>query len=155
MKREVLVCDHQSTVPVPPAWLVALEEAGVKAAGCIEKRHFRGGHPPLAELETVEVALVNDEESDRVHRDFMGIEGATDVITFEHGEIVIGVEVAKRQAAEYGEPELRELCRYLVHGLLHLGGHEDESDEDRAAMEAVQEELVTELWPEVERRAGA
>ena len=76
-------------------------------------------------LATLEVALVDDATSDRVHRDFMNIEGPTDVITFHHGEIVIGAEVAQRQAAEYGEPLAREILRYLVHGLLHLAGHED------------------------------
>ncbi|MBB5353818.1 rRNA maturation RNase YbeY [Haloferula luteola] len=152
MKREVLVCDHQSTIPVPHGWLVVLETAGVKAASEIETRFVTGDASPLVELKEVDVALVDDAESSRVHRDFMGIDGATDVITFEHGEIVIGVEVAKRQAAEYGEPELRELLRYLVHGLLHLAGHEDESDEDRVVMEEAQETLVRELWPEVEER---
>lgn len=149
MKHEVLVCDHQSAVPVLPAWLVALETAGKAAANRISDQYLAVADAPLAELETVEVALVDDDTSDRVHRDFMGIDGATDVITFEHGEIVIGVEVAKRQAADYGEPELRELLRYLVHGLLHLGGHEDECDDDRAAMEKVQEALVAEFWPDV------
>ena len=55
--------------------------------------------PPTAirrcfHLATLEVALVDDATSDRVHRDFMDIEGPTDVITFHHGEIVIGAEVA-------------------------------------------------------------
>ena len=154
MKREIFVCDHQSTVPVPPTWLVALEEAGVKAARTIESEHLLAADSPLVTLQEVDVALVDDSESDRVHRDFMGIDGPTDVITFEHGEIVIGVEVAKRQAADYGEPELRELLRYVIHGLLHLGGHEDENPTDREKMEAAQEALVSALWPEVEKRGA-
>ncbi|MEM9238316.1 MAG: rRNA maturation RNase YbeY [Verrucomicrobiota bacterium] len=81
-----------------------------------------------------------------MHDQFMGIAGATDVITFEHGEIVIGVEVARRQAKDYGEPEERELFRYLVHGLLHLAGHEDEKEADRKRMEEAQERLVGEFW---------
>ena len=105
---------------------------------------------PLPEHECVEVALVDDETSARVHEQFMGIEGETDVITFHHGEIVIGVEVAFRQAAENGEPPLRELFRYIVHGLLHLAGHEDEKPADRERMEAAQEPLVARLWPVVE-----
>lgn len=149
MKREVLVCDHQSKVAVPSEWLVALEEAGVRACDWITGNYLTSDSTPLVGLESVEVALVDDSESDRVHRDFMGIEGATDVITFEHGEIVIGVEVAKRQAAEYGEPELKELLRYLVHGLLHLAGHEDEAVEERKRMEAAQEEIVASLWEEM------
>ncbi|MCU0796404.1 MAG: rRNA maturation RNase YbeY [Akkermansiaceae bacterium] len=149
MKHEVLICDHQSAAPVPHAWLVGLERAGTRAAREIARQHALSAEAPLHALEEVEVALVDDATSDRVHRDFMGIEGATDVITFEHGEIVIGVEVAKRQAAEYGEPELRELLRYLVHGLLHLAGHEDEEDAERQRMEEIQETLVKGLWPDL------
>lgn len=148
MKREVLVGDHQERVAVPPAWLVGLEKAGARAADQVAAEWMVRDDAPLAELECVEVALVDDVESDRVHREFMSIEGATDVITFDHGEIVIGVEVAERQAAEYGEPVLRELLRYLVHGLLHLAGHEDGTPEERKQMEAAQEELVKRVWEE-------
>ena len=76
----------------------------------------------------------------------MDIEGPTDVITFHHGEIVIGAEVAERQAAEYGEPLAREILRYFVHGLLHLAGHEDADPTECAAMETIQESIVAHLW---------
>jgi probable rRNA maturation factor len=76
----------------------------------------------------------------------MDIEGPTDVITFHHGEIVIGTEVAKRQAEEYGEPLGREILRYFIHGLLHLAGHEDAEDSERKAMETAQERIVETLW---------
>lgn len=148
MNPELIVADHQSIAPLSSEWLVLLERAGSAAAGRILEHHLQGDDPPLPGLEAVEVALVDDETSDRVHRDFMGIAGATDVITFEHGEIVIGRQVATRQAAEFGEPELRELLRYLVHGLLHLAGHEDAVPADRKRMEAAQEELVAGLWRE-------
>ena len=68
------------------------------------------------------------------------------MITFHHGEIVIGAEVAQRQAAEFGEPLAREILRYLVHGLLHLAGHEDAEPQERAAMETAQETIVAQLW---------
>ncbi len=150
MTPEVQVGNHQSSVSLPMAWLTRLEREGSRAAERILAAHLAEAGAPLEGLEEVEVALVDDEASERVHRDFMGIDGATDVITFEHGEIVIGVEVAQAQAAEYGEPLERELFRYLVHGLLHLAGHEDESDDDRERMEAVQEALVRELWGSAE-----
>ena len=64
-------------------------------------------------------------------------------------------EVAWRQASEYGEPPLRELLRYVVHGLLHLAGHEDASPEDRARMEEAQEAVVAALWtPEMAAETG-
>ena len=109
---------------------------------------------PLSHLATLEVAIVDDATSDQVHRDFMDIEGPTDVITFHHGEIVIGAEVAERQAAEYDEPLAREILRYMVHGLLHLAGHEDADPAERATMEAAQETIVARLWtPEFRERA--
>lgn len=146
MSLQVNVANHQGLVSLDESLLRELERSGRRAADAILKTHCLGASPPLRTLEEVEVALVDDETSARVHQDFMDIPGATDVITFEHGEIVIGVETAGRQADEYGEPVRRELFRYLVHGLLHLAGHEDESAEDRKVMEAAQEALVAELW---------
>lgn len=146
MKTEVTVGNHQQKVRVAERLLIDLERCGQAAAAEIVAKHRRGEESPLASLDAVEIALVDDATSARVHEDFMGIPGATDVITFEHGEIVIGIEVAQRQAEEFGEPESREVFRYLVHGLLHLAGHEDEADEDREVMEKAQEELVDALW---------
>jgi probable rRNA maturation factor len=150
MSPELIVGNNQQRTEIPEAWLTALEKGGALAAKEILARHLATDDAPLPEHECVEVALVDDETSARVHEQFMGIEGETDVITFHHGEIVIGVEVAFRQAAENGEPPLRELFRYIVHGLLHLAGHEDEKLEDRERMEAAQEPLVAKLWPMVE-----
>jgi probable rRNA maturation factor len=150
MCPELIVGNNQVRTEIPEAWLTALEKGGALAAKEILASHLASGDAPLPEHECVEVALVDDETSARVHEQFMGIEGETDVITFHHGEIVIGVEVAFRQAAENGEPPLRELFRYIVHGLLHLAGHEDEEADDRQRMEAAQEPLVARLWPMVE-----
>ena len=108
--------------------------------------HAADDDSPLSHLATLEIALVDDATSARVHQDFMNLEGPTDVITFHHGEIVIGVQVAQRQAAEYGEPLAREILRYMIHGLLHLTGHEDELSADRAVMERAQESIVAQLW---------
>jgi probable rRNA maturation factor len=150
MCPELIVGNNQVRTEIPEAWLTALEKGGALAAREILASHLATGDAPLPGHECVEVALVDDETSARVHEQFMGIEGETDVITFHHGEIVIGVEVAFRQAAENGEPPLRELFRYIVHGLLHLAGHEDEEAGDRQRMEAAQEPLVARLWPMVE-----
>jgi probable rRNA maturation factor len=142
---EIIIGNHQDAVDIPIGWLTALEDIGESAArmavGCAAIEDT-----PLAHLATLEVALVDDETSARVHMDFMEIPGATDVITFHHGEIVIGVEVALRQAEEYGEPLGREILRYLIHGLLHLAGHEDAEEDGSKAMEAAQEEIVEKLW---------
>lgn len=147
MSLEVIIGNNQEAIEIPEQWLTALESIAHQASK-LAMENAVNGDCPLAHLATVEVALVDDPTSDQVHRDFMEIEGPTDVITFHHGEIVIGVEVAERQAAEYAEPLAREILRYFIHGLLHLAGHEDEIAEERAAMEAAQEAIVKELWTE-------
>jgi probable rRNA maturation factor len=155
MSLEIIVGNHQEQIEIPENWLTALEDVAHEAANHALARATMDDSP-LSHLATLEVAMVDDATSDRVHRDFMNIEGPTDVITFHHGEIVIGAEVAARQAAEYGEPLARELLRYLVHGLLHLAGHEDEEKGGRTAMESAQEAIITTLWTEdLRRRMGA
>ncbi len=145
MTLEVITGNHQTAVRIPVSWMTSLEQIAEKAAG-LALREAAVTDSPLHHLATLEVALVDDETSGRVHMDFMEIPDPTDVITFHHGEIVIGAEVALRQAEEYGEPLGREILRYFVHGLLHLAGHEDGADDERKAMESAQEKIVAELW---------
>lgn len=145
MSLEVIIGNHQDVIEIPVSWLTALEDIGERAvemalAAAVDQENS------LSHLATLEVALVDDETSARVHMDFMEIPGATDVITFHHGEIVICAEVALRQAEEYGEPLGREILRYFIHGLLHLAGYEDAEDGERQVMEAAQESIVAELW---------
>ena len=91
--------------------------------------------------------MVSDRVIAEVHRRFLNVAGATDVITFAHGEIVVSADTAAREAAEQGEEVGREVLRYVVHGLLHLNGHEDAATEEAAAMWAAQEAVVDKLWP--------
>ncbi len=152
MSLEVIIGNHQELTEIPESWLTALEDTAPLAVE-LALANAANADTPLHHLATLEVALVDDDTSERVHRDFMDIEGPTDVITFHHGEIVIGAGVAQRQASEYGEPLAREILRYLVHGLLHLAGHEDANTAGRAAMEAAQESIIAQLWtPELQGR---
>lgn len=145
MSLEVIIGNHQEATEIPESWLTALESVAHEAAR-LALENAAEEDSPLFHLATLEIAIVDDTTSDQVHRDFMDIEGPTDVITFHHGEIVIGAEVAERQAAEYDEPLAREILRYMVHGLLHLAGHEDQNAAERATMEAAQETIVARLW---------
>jgi probable rRNA maturation factor len=91
------------------------------------------------------VALVSDRKISTIHQQFMGIAGPTDVITFRHGEIVVSVETAARQASEYETDLLHELRLYIAHGLLHLAGYDDHSEEGFREMAKLQNELVTKV----------
>jgi probable rRNA maturation factor len=93
--------------------------------------------------EEITVVLVSDRKISAIHQQFMGIAGATDVITFQHGEIVISVETASRQAIEYESDLLHELRLYIAHGFLHLAGYDDHSEAGFREMAKVQNELVT------------
>lgn len=108
--------------------------------GCLE--HPGPGEVVLPALGEVGIVLVSDRVSGRLHGQFLGVAGPTDVITFMHGEIVIGASVAERQARSHRQTLEREVRRYIVHGLLHLNGHEDDRPATAAAMWRVQERLL-------------
>jgi probable rRNA maturation factor len=95
--------------------------------------------------ERILVILVSDRKISAIHQQFMGIAGATDVITFQHGEIVVSVETAARQAIEFETNLLHELRLYVAHGLLHLAGYDDHSEDGFREMSKVQNELVAKV----------
>jgi probable rRNA maturation factor len=99
----------------------------------------RGG---LAELDEVNVALVSDRQIADLHRRFLDERGPTDVITFQHGEIVISAETAQRQARAFRTSLEHELCLYIAHGLLHLRGYDDKTPAGAAEMKRLQESVV-------------
>lgn len=103
--------------------------------------------PVLMDLEEIEVSLISDEAIAAVHGDFMDDPTPTDVITFPHGEILLSVETAERVGAEHGHPAEREALLYVIHGLLHLNGHDDLSEPARAMMHAEQERILAVVWP--------
>ena len=78
-----------------------------------------------------------------LHRQFRNQTGPTDVLTFQHGEIFISVETARKHARTFGNPLPRELRLYIVHGLLHLHGFDDRKRADARKMEEVQKLILT------------
>lgn len=98
----------------------------------------------LSDLEIVEISIVDDKTIARVHEEFMDDPTPTDVITFQHGEILISVDTA-RDVVSSGKGEgslLEELELYAIHGLLHLHGFDDLREPDRSLMHAQQARLL-------------
>ena len=91
------------------------------------------------------VFFVSDTLMRRIHRDFLAVDEATDVITFQHGEIFISVETAERHARRYSTSLLEEIHLYIVHALLHLAGFEDKTKRGYERMKAVQEKFAREI----------
>ncbi len=73
------------------------------------------------------------------------------------GDIVVSVDTARRQAAEYDAPLAREVQRLLIHAVLHLAGHDHLEPGERAAMEAEERRLADAIgmpWPYAESSAS-
>jgi probable rRNA maturation factor len=99
----------------------------------------------LAELDEISVALISDKAMAHFHVEFMGIAGPTDVLTFEHGEILISTETAARYAVEYGHTTQQEIALYVLHGLLHLRGYDDTTPAAHREMHRVQGEIFARI----------
>jgi probable rRNA maturation factor len=96
----------------------------------------------LTTLRQLFVWLISDRQMSRLHRQFLGQTGPTDVLTFQHGEIFVSAETAKRHARLFGNPLVRELQLYIVHGLLHLHGFDDRTPAKALKMKSTQDRIL-------------
>jgi len=96
----------------------------------------------LRKLRKVLVWLISDRRMALLHRKFLGQSGPTDVLTFQHGEIFISVDTARRHARAFGNSFIRELKLYIVHGLLHLHGFDDQTPAEARKMKTAQEKIL-------------
>lgn len=109
------------------------------------------------------VSLVTDDAIRCLNQKYRGRDAATDVLSFALdeapaplererilGDVVISLDTARRQAAEYDAPVQRELYRLLIHGLLHLKGHDHERAAERRVMQREERRLAEAIalpWP--------
>jgi probable rRNA maturation factor len=108
-----------------------------------------GGRPTLA----VDVVLIGDRRLRALHRCFLGDDTPTDVMAFDladgglgpAAEIYASVTCARRVARARGVSAARELALYLVHGALHLCGHDDHRTADRRRMRRAERRILTAL----------
>ena len=96
----------------------------------------------LSKLSEIFIWLISDRRLALLHRKFLGQSGPTDVMTFQHGEIFISVDTARRHARAFENSLLRELKLYIVHGLLHLHGFDDRMPREARKMKAAQERIL-------------
>jgi probable rRNA maturation factor len=117
------------------------------------------GVSPQAE---VGVVFADDAYIRELNRDYRGIDAATDVLSFALdegeepavqggpaeallGDIVISLETAERQAAEFGHGLEREMAYLTVHGMLHLVGYDHEEESAKAEMRRQEEKILAAL----------
>jgi len=112
------------------------------------------------DISELSVLLVTDRKIAKIHGDYLDDPTPTDVITFDlsnsdrlSGDIVISLDTASRQAAEYGVSVTQEVGRLAVHGLLHLCGMSDKTPNLRKAMHIRENKyLVAAGWLEINRK---
>ena len=118
---------------------------------------------PEAELSVV---LCDDAFIHPLNRDYRGKDAPTDVLSFAQregedadpddpvlGDVIISVQTAQRQARQRGYGIDKELRVLLVHGMLHLLGHDHLDPDEAAQMQAEERRLLALLGedPEVVR----
>lgn len=127
--------------------VIDLEEFAARALRDCMQLHKRKP-ANLTGLHEIFVWLVSDRRMATLHRQFLNQRGPTDVLTFQHGEIFISAETARRQAQVFRSSLARELRLYIVHGLLHLHGFDDRTQADAQKMEEAQEKILLQLADE-------
>lgn len=118
---------------------------------------------------TVSLSFVGDRAMRRLNREHRGKDRTTDVLSFPMyepfnvprqpvagepelmlGDIIISLDVAARQAAAYDAALDAEIERLLVHGVLHLLGHDHEEPDERRRMVREERKLAKAIglaWP--------
>jgi probable rRNA maturation factor len=137
----ITVRNHQRRVNVALTELQGFAELAIRECLKLAGTKSRA----FSRLDDIDVVLVSDRRMAGLHLRFLNEPGPTDVITFQHGEIVISAETAKRQARAFRTSMALELRLYLMHGLLHLCGFDDQTAAGAREMKRLQEKLVAQV----------
>jgi probable rRNA maturation factor len=131
------ISNRQKCHPFNRDFLIRMTRAAYPAC----REALRETNAPLATLTGLEATILSDRRIGRVHREFFGDPSPTDVITFHHGEIVLGAGVVIENAARFGRTPDEEAALCLIHGLLHLAGWEDDTPAAAKKMAFRQEQI--------------
>lgn len=109
------------------------------------------------------IVLSDDDQLQALNRQFLGVDAPTDVLSFPAdepkpdpdsqvqylGDILISYPRAMAQARSGAHALVDELQLLVVHGVLHLRGFDHATEDEKAAMWAVQAEILTHLGTSV------
>ena len=105
----------------------------------------------------VTCAFMTDPAIHVLNKRFLNHDEPTDVITFPYsekplqGDLAISVDTAATVAKERGHAVGDELLLYVIHGILHLCGYDDQTEKDRQAMRERESHYLGELSVKVAR----
>ena len=115
------------------------------------------------QMKTMEGALnvvfVNDAYIQSLNKIYRGKDKSTDVLSFNYqgeetdsqlmGEVYISVPTAERQAKDHKHSLHDEITKLLIHGILHVHGHDHEEDEEYKQMYAVEKAVLGDIAGEL------
>ena len=100
----------------------------------------------------IAVRIVDEDEGRALNAEYRGKDYATNVLTFDYqhepeveADLVLCAPVVEREAAEQGIAVEAHYAHLLVHGTLHAQGWDHEDDEEAAAMESRETEILAGL----------
>ena len=144
-----LECAVEAPWPIPPDW----EELATRAASALAQFAPELANPRLS----ASVLFADDAEVHALNRDWRGKDKPTNVLSFPMlereelralaaegppellGDIALAYETCASEAAAKGIPLPDHAAHLIIHGLLHLAGHDHEtSPQEAAAMEALE-----------------
>ena len=121
----------------------------------------------------VSIAVADDETLHSLNARFRGFDEVTDVLSFETGaggadgafpdpdgtarigEVVLSYPLAVRQAHEHNVSADEEVALLVVHGVLHLLGHDHEDPDDEARMKQLEQHALARLFAAQAKSGGA
>ena len=121
---------------------------------CLEQEGVKNQEVELS------IIFISEEEIQEINAEHRGIDKVTDVLSFPQfetpldipeegicilGDVVICVDVAQKQALEFGHSFKRELMYLYVHSLFHLLGHDHMEEEEKKVMRAAEELVMTKI----------
>lgn len=132
-----------------------LPRAGLPAAGTL-RAYAEAALAGRREDGELSVRLVDADEGRALNRDYRDKDYATNVLSFPAelppgvplpilGDLVLCAPVIAREAEEQGKPLKHHYAHMLVHGVLHLLGHDHMDEAEAEAMEAIEREVLAGL----------
>ncbi len=146
---EVAISSAQQAIRVPRKRIAELVAFVAKAEGC--------------RVADADIAVVDSARMAELNRRHLRHAGPTDVLSFDLSEatrtglsvqLIVCGDVAAGEAAARGLRPTHELMLYVVHGLLHVMGYEDQSARGSVRMQTRQDELLAEFLSRKIRRKG-
>jgi probable rRNA maturation factor len=138
---------HASTRKTPaPAELTAWVRAALST-----------GTPDVTNASELTIRVVDEEESAALNQQYRSRPGPTNVLSFPFetppgapptgllGDLVICAPVVEREAGEQGKSIQAHWAHMVVHGTLHLLGHDHQQEAEATAMEALESDILTHL----------